>query len=388
MRLLTLADDLSTAGGLERVHHDVNRHLAARGHVIDLLYESDGDLSDSWDGFTGRQVQISGYRRGDLSLRGLRSLASALELGRSTRPDLIYACRHIQLLHAQVAGRFGRTPVICHLHTPPPRERMRRRHLLWLNRTTRLVFVSEFTAAQWVRAGVRPELVEVVPNGIDTDSFGPPDEQVRERVRAELGIAPHIHVVLYLGRFVRQKGVDVLLRAWRSLAPDPNEAKLVLLGNFVESGTASPRTKAFFQDLHRLSDPGTTLWVPHRPDVVPMLWAADVVVVPSIWPDPFPLAVLEAMACERPVVASRVGGIPEALGGRLAANLVEPGDADSLASGLRALQGWRRRDPELGQACRQHVLARFTQERMVDDLEAVFLGLAERRRRPDPVQHV
>jgi glycosyltransferase involved in cell wall biosynthesis len=111
-----------------------------------------------------------------------------------------------------------------------------------------------------------------------------------------------------------------------------------------------------------------------------MLWAADVVVVPSVWPEPLGLVVLEAMACERPVVASRVGGIPEALGGALAANLVEPEDADSLAAGLRALQGWRQRDPGLGQACRQHVLARFTQERMVDDLESVFQRLADRER--------
>jgi glycosyltransferase involved in cell wall biosynthesis len=380
MRLLTIADDLSTAGGLERVHHDINRRLAARGHQIALLYESDGDLSSSWASFTRSQVKVDGFRGGGSSMLGAASLRSALRLGHAVRPDLVYACRHLQLMHAQAAGRFGRAPVVCHLHTPPPRERMLRRHLMVLNRTARFVSVSDFNAGQWVRAGINPELVEVVHNGIDPEVFRPPDETVRARVRAELGIDADTHVVLFLGRFVRQKGVDVLLQAWRALCPDPDEARLVLLGDHVLPPSASPRTKAFFRELDELSDPRTTVWAPHRSDVVPMLWAADVVVVPSTWPEPLGLVVLEAMACERPVVASRVGGIPEALGGRLAANLVEPGDADSLASGLRALHGWRRRDPGLGQACRQHVLARFTQERMLDGLESVFQGLANRER--------
>jgi glycosyltransferase involved in cell wall biosynthesis len=381
MNLLTLADCLSTAGGIERVHYEINKSLAARGHAIDLLYESDGDLTDDWRSFTRTRVKVTGLRSDVLSMPGARSLGSALRLGCSTNPDVVYACRHIQLLHAQAAGRFGRAPVICHVHTPPPRDQITRRHLLWLNRTTRFIFVSDFTAAQWVQAGLRRDLVEVIRNGIDTDEFRAPDEAIRERVRAELGIPEHAYVVLYLGRFVREKGIHVLLQAWRVLRVKPDEGRLVLLGGSFEEA-ASARTRSFLRELRALWDPRTTLWVPHRPNVVPMLWAADVVVVPSIWPDPFPLAVLEALACERPVVASMIGGIPEMLTGGLTSNLVNPGDVDSLAARLRALQGWQQHDPVLGQACRQHVLAHFSLATMVDNLESTIERLAERDHAP------
>jgi glycosyltransferase involved in cell wall biosynthesis len=105
--------------------------------------------------------------------------------------------------------------------------------------------------------------------------------------------------------------------------------------------------------------------------VVTPLHAADVVAVPSMWNEPFGRVVVEALAAGLPVVASRVGGIPEILSGDLSPLLYERGSASELADRLHSLMGWRRDRPEL----RDLALARaadFTIERMIDEIERLL----------------
>ena len=104
-------------------------------------------------------------------------------------------------------------------------------------------------------------------------------------------------------------------------------------------------------------------------DVVTPLHAADVVVVPSVYDDPFPRTVLEAMATGRPVVASSTGGIPEELTGEFARFLVPPSDAEALRERLEAVLDWRDGEPGLGQACTAHVARHFSKASMVDAIE-------------------
>ena len=107
------------------------------------------------------------------------------------------------------------------------------------------------------------------------------------------------------------------------------------------------------------------------------LHAADVAVVPSLF-EPFGRSVIEGLATGRPVVASRVGGIPEILTGRLAPLLFDSGDAQDLAKRLASLVGWQNATPELGLECRKHIESAFTLRRTVDQLEAAFNTLVAR----------
>jgi glycosyltransferase involved in cell wall biosynthesis len=103
-----------------------------------------------------------------------------------------------------------------------------------------------------------------------------------------------------------------------------------------------------------------------------VLAAADLVVLPSRFPDPLPLLVLEALASGTPIVASAVGGIPEMLTGPFAANLVPAGDADALAARIRALRDWRTRTPELAELGRRHVETGFSLQRMGESVNATI----------------
>ena len=102
------------------------------------------------------------------------------------------------------------------------------------------------------------------------------------------------------------------------------------------------------------------------------LHAADVVVVPSLWEEPFGRVVIEAMVTGRPVLASRSGGIPEILTGRFAGHLFEKGDATELAALLRGLIGWRDREPGLAVRCAAHVEEHFQLSDRVDGVEALL----------------
>ena len=380
MRILTIADALSSRGGLERIHLEVNRGLAKRGHAVDLLFAEGGDEGDSWLRFVGKSRQSrcsmrSGYRGLPSSLA---DLAKAVRFGVESRPDLIYAPRHTHLVHALTVGAVVRAPVVCHLHTPPPRDRIARRHRIVLKRVGRFVVVSRFTAQQWMDAGVPPPSMEVIHNGVDTDTFRPLDSADRFDVRTRLGIGEDTFLALYAGRLDPTKGIDVLLEAWAQLGAAKTEGRLVIAG--APSAYLGPKAEGLLTSWHRASDPASTLFLGHTPDLPRLYGAADVVVVPSVWAEPFGLVVLEAMACGTPIIASRVGGIPEALGDGFSSHLVEAGRPDRLAAKLNSLRQWRASDPGLGKRCRQHVLEGFTIDRMIDDIERLLSLTLERHR--------
>jgi glycosyltransferase involved in cell wall biosynthesis len=116
-----------------------------------------------------------------------------------------------------------------------------------------------------------------------------------------------------------------------------------------------------------------------RSDVVPLYHAADVVALPSVFPEPFGRVLVEGMACGRPAVGSAVGGIPEILTGEHTEGVVPPGDPAALAAALGRLRGWQDRDPGLAARCRAHVERSFTLERAVEGVEAVLERAVSRR---------
>ncbi|MGW8567302.1 glycosyltransferase family 4 protein [Isoptericola sp. NPDC055881] len=192
-----------------------------------------------------------------------------------------------------------------------------------LDQVDAIVCVSEFLA-EATRARLPRSLrdrVHVVRNGVDPGRFRPAPRLDRGRLE-----------VVFAGRTIPAKGPEVLLRA--ALLLDRPDVHVTVVGSSGFSAT-DPLTpyEVRLRDLAgRLGTRATLRPFAARADVAALMAAADVVVVPSVWPEPFALTVLEGMAAGAAVVASAVGGIPEAVedGGVL----VPPGDAEALASVL------------------------------------------------------
>jgi glycosyltransferase involved in cell wall biosynthesis len=114
-----------------------------------------------------------------------------------------------------------------------------------------------------------------------------------------------------------------------------------------------------------------------RPDVPALLCAADVLVLPSVFPEGSPVAVLEAMAMEVPVVATSVGGVPELVRDGETGLLVPPGDVAALAAAVVRLLSDRAGAVAMARRARQRVLERHTVTSMVDRLERSFTRVLE-----------
>ncbi|MFI6935727.1 glycogen synthase [Streptomyces sp. NPDC050287] len=200
-----------------------------------------------------------------------------------------------------------------------------------------------------------PAKVHIVHNGIDTSLYRPDHGT---DVLRRIGLDPERPFVLFVGRITRQKGVPHLLRAVRHIDP---AAQVVLCAGAPDTPEIDQEFRDLFEELSRVRE--DVHWIPQmlpRPEVIQLLTHAAVFVCPSVY-EPLGIVNLEAMACGTPVVASRVGGIPEVVDDGRTGILV-PVDDDfetGLARALDSVLG----DPEaarrMGEAGRERAVGEF-----------------------------
>ena len=247
---------------------------------------------------------------------------------------------------AVLLGRRFRLPVCLTLRGGDldllPRYRMRRGVIAWtLRRADKLIAVSQHLANRAGELGVDPARVRVVPNGVDAGTFSPID---RVEARRCLGLPATIRLILCVGNLTPEKGQHILVEALARLGSKGSEAPhLVFIGSDQwGKGDYGLQIERRAQELG-LSDRVRLLG--SRPQNELAMWynAADLLVLPT-FREGCPNVVREALACGLPVVASRVGGVPELISSDDVGLLVDVGDVESLAGGITtALQRrWNR----------------------------------------------
>ena len=233
--------------------------------------------------------------------------------------DLVHSHTWYANLGGHLAGLLHGVPHVLTAHSLEPRRPWKAEQL---GGGYALALVCERTAVEAadaviaVSAGMRadiletypavdPDRVEVVHNGIDTATWRPDPST---SALARLGIDPDLPSVVFVGRITRQKGVDHALDAAALIDP---AAQVVLCAGAPDTPEigAEMRERALALSARR----GRVVWIEEmlpRPELVQVLSHATVFLCPSVY-EPFGLTNLEAMACELPVVATAVGGIPE-----------------------------------------------------------------------------
>jgi len=373
MRLLVLENEPSSRrGGQERSLLDVCQGLAGRGHQIELLYTADGDLLERYRAFCARVDRISAYAvdRTRTAAAAMRLLWDATQAGR-TAPDVIYANQYLDSLFARLLSWRFRRPFVCHVRLPPP-DVFCGQYRWGMQGAVRLIAISTRTRDDYAARGFRRDRVDVVYNGVDTREWRP--AAARSIVRQRLRIDAAAYLVVYAGRLHPGKGIDVLIDAFASL---PEPAHLVVAGQEYDDGSAR-LCEVELRDRARARGVADRChFAGHVESARDLFGAADVTVLPSVISEAFGRVVIESMACETPVIASRIGGIPEILTGEFEDLLFEPGDVAGLAARLAATRDWRRRDPELGRRCRLCVEQRFDIARTVAGVEAALQGAVD-----------
>jgi glycosyltransferase involved in cell wall biosynthesis len=217
----------------------------------------------------------------------------------------------------------------------------------------------------------RPEKFTVIRLGIELDERVAVAEQARRRTRRIMGVPDHRFLVGWIGRMTGVKrGADVL-RAFRLLRDGEVDATLCMVGDGPER-----------EELERLAgDLGlmrNCLFAGYQEDVAPFFAAFDAFVLPS-GNEGTPVTAIEALASGCPVVATRVGGVPDVVRDGVDGLLVEPGDREALADALARLAA----DPELrrrmGEAGRERVLPRYAVERLIDDVDGLYRRLLAKK---------
>jgi starch synthase len=297
---------------------------------------------------------------------------------------------HSHTWYANMAGHIGSLlhgiPHVLTAHSLEPRRPWKAEQLgggyavsSWAERTAYLAADAVIAVSHGMKADlldcypdVDPARVHVVHNGIDTEVVS----NVAERsALAANGIDPDRPYVLFVGRITRQKGIMHLLRAAEQL---PDDIAIVLCAS-------SPDTPELGQEvwaqIDKLSTTRTGVhWIKDqlpRPELVQVLSGATVFACPSIY-EPLGIVNLEAMACEVPVVASDVGGIPEVVVDGETGYLVHYDVNETVkfesefAAALTKVVTNRERAIEMGKAGRARAITEFGWDKIAEQTIAVY----------------
>ena len=279
---------------------------------------------------------------------------------RATRPNLV----HTHLVHADVYGALGalaaRAALVSTKHNDDPFRAGPFRHVeraLTL-RTVRVIAITEALRRFTVeRVGLPAAKVVTVPYGLDA----PPAAWAPA---PELALPEGARLLVAVARLDRQKGLDVAVRALAELRRRHPAVVLAVLGEGPERAALT----ALAAELGVVA----ALLLPGRVgDVAAVLRAAEIVVHPARW-EGFGLALLEAMLCERPIVASAVSSIPEIVVDGETGLLVPPDDAPALAAAIGRLLNDPSLASRMGASGAARAWAEFSVARMAERTLAVY----------------
>jgi glycosyltransferase involved in cell wall biosynthesis len=348
-------------GGAELLMHQLCVELRGRGHRVVAVGPEHGE------GWLSARLRAAGIDRCTFDLRrsldptALRALVRTLE---AADAQAVHSHEFTMAVYGCAAARWLRLPHVITMHGDQgvTRAWRRRAALRWAFRNSRAALaVSEHTRrAMEQRLGLRPGAMGVVYNGI------PVPLGRREPVRRELRLADDELLVLAVGSLRPNKGHRVLLQALAGLPAGEGGARWRLAiagqGEEAEPLASEARRLGLADRLHLLGQ---------RDDVADVHAAADVFAMPS-YSEGLPLALLEAMFAGSAIVASGVGGIPEAVTDQVEGLLTPPGDPQGLRGALARVLVDRALRRQLGDAAKRRALAEFRIERMADRYEALY----------------
>jgi phosphatidylinositol alpha-mannosyltransferase len=316
--------NLSAAGGINNQIRAQARALRTLGHAVDVAGPA-ADALDAGERRLGRTFPVT--LGGTESGLGLDPCAFAAA-GRLLREpfDIVHVHEPLTPLVPWIVLMRSRAPLVGTFHVHREDGHRLYASTAWAlqplaRRLRARVAVSE--AARRTVAPHFPGDYQIVPNGIEVDRFRAPQPRPS-------GWRSDRRHVLYVGRLEPRKGVEHLIRATAQVQRHAPDAMLVIVGDGSERAPLTRLAHEIGACVHfagRVAD-----------EALPgYLQAADVVCAPAIGGESFGIVLLEAMACAKPIVASRIEGYEALVGRTDCAMLVPPGDSDALATAVAAL---------------------------------------------------
>jgi glycosyltransferase involved in cell wall biosynthesis len=258
-------------------------------------------------------------------------------------------------------GTHGQPPIVRTRHISAPIPNNFPTRWLYQRATRHIVTTGSALREQLIRENrFDPARITSVPTGIDTTRFAPGDRAVARRQLHLPAEAPLIGIVATMRSW---KGHRYLIEAFAQL--EDQAARLVIVGD-------GPQRNAIQTQLQALNLGDRTILTGNQQDVLPWLQAMDVFVLPSYANEGVPQAILQAMACELPVVTTPIGSIAEAVSNEVTGLLVEPHCVGCLRAAIERLLSSPTLRRKLGSAAVQFARTNFDIGGMLDKMEALF----------------
>lgn len=359
--------------------------LGARGHVVRIFTGTpepgEGDLFERARELGLDVVRVPGLARGWSPVGNLRARAFLRDALAEFKPDVLHT-------HASKAGALARSaaakfPQLPRVHTfhghvlegyfaQPVSKGIAAVERKLAEATDRIVAVSHATADDLVRLGVTSEdKLVVVPPGIELGEFVAIDGPTGE-LRKLVGAGPEVQLVVVLGRLAEVKRPEWAIDVFELLAERYPQLQVVFLGDGDQRGLIERRIRAlgaaWQERVHLLG----------AVENVAPLFADMTAVLLTSRSEGMPVALIEAAAAARPVVATRVGGVPEIVVEERTGYLGNT--VDELAYGLAQLLDSPRNAAAMGQRARMRAQSRHSAEALATRLEALYTAVIEARR--------
>jgi glycosyltransferase involved in cell wall biosynthesis len=281
----------------------------------------------------------------------------------------------------RLSAKLARVPVIVHtVHgfafhgQEPPWRRFLFRNLerLASHWCDRMIFISQ-PLVDWAskeKIGCMKKTARIY-SGIEMDRFYPVSEQEKRRLRAKWRIGEQDAVIGIVSKLWEGKGHDLLIRTFKEIGKEMPRARLVIVGE----GYLMESLKTLVSQL-QLSE--TVIFTGFLEEIPQIIATFDVAVLPSYF-EGMGRVLLEAMAMEKPVVGTRVGGIPDLIEKDLNGFLVSPGSEKELASAVLKILRDKGLAAKMGQEGRKKMTDRFSAESMIRSIEEIYRNLLKEK---------
>ena len=337
------------------------RGLAARG-VASVLLAPEGPLLE-------RAAALGAatrpwHARGDLDAAAVAAAQAAL---RRERPDVVHV--HTARAHAlgvPAARLAGVERVVASRRVAFPPRRDPGSRLKYRLPVDRWLCVSEAARRALIEAGVEDDRTVVVPSGVDLDAVRAAAGRPAEDLRARLGLSQAVLLLATVGSFTAEKNHALLLEVASRLEARAPQAHFVWVGD-------GPLLEPLRRERDRRGLEGRVHLLGRRDDVPELVQQCALLLVASRH-EGLCTAAIEAEALGIPVVATRAGGLPEAVVHGETGVLVPPGDAEAMTEAVAGLLSDPARRGRMGERSRDHA-ARFSADRMVEGTLAVYQDL-------------
>jgi len=285
---------------------------------------------------------------------------------------------------SRLSGWVSGIPVLNHTHNPEfinrnPLIGSFQSLLIWVTSRlfcARIIAVSEFVKTEIVKQGSPADKVTVIYNGIALDSVG--SENSRVKIRAEFGLKENQPIIAEVGRLGNDKGQHILIKAAPYIIKKFPEAVFMIVGE--DLWKKGEYRKELEEMSAGLGLREKIIFTGYRPDIMDLMAAFDLFVLPSVFTEGLPVVILEAMLARKAVIAASVGGSPEIVIEGKTGTLVPPANPEKLAEAIIYHLG----NPEISRRLAENgyafVKQRFGLPRMLDETMEIYQELTVNQR--------